>query len=120
LIPEEISYKDLLTVFFFEHDPTTLNKQGADVGEQYRSVIYYMSENQKKMADDFIKELEEGKAYDKSIMTYVLPFVNFYPAESYHKNYYENNKNSNYCELVITSKIERLEKRFGELLKNQN
>lgn len=118
--PAVISYKDLLTVFFFEHDPTTLNRQGADTGTQYRSVIFYDSAKQRNEAEKFIKLLEGEKAYDKPIVTEVKPLTNFYTAETYHKDYYERNRNTTYCELIITPKIEKLEKRFSQLLSVKN
>jgi peptide-methionine (S)-S-oxide reductase len=115
--PKEISYEDLLTVFFYTHDPTTLNRQGADIGEQYRSIILYASEDQKNKAEEFIKELRESKAYDKPIVTEVKPLGEFYEAEEHHRNYYKKNANAPYCQLVIAPKLEKLEKRFGELLR---
>jgi peptide-methionine (S)-S-oxide reductase len=118
--PNVISYGDLLTVFFNTHNPTTLNRQGDDVGTQYRSVIFYTSDAQKIAAEKFVAELTESKAYDKPIVTEIKPFAKFYPAESYHQNYYEQNKNAPYCEIVIAPKIEKLQKRFSALLKNAN
>lgn len=115
--PEKISYGDLLTVFFFTHDPTTLNRQGADVGTQYRSVIFYADETQKSEAEKFIKNLEDKHAYDKKIMTELKPLANFYSAEDYHQKYYDNNKNAPYCQIVIAPKLAKLEKRFAELIR---
>lgn len=115
--PEKISYEDLLTVFFFTHDPTTLNRQGADVGTQYRSVIFYSDENQKSQAEKFIKNLENNKAYERPIVTEIKPVEKFYPAEIYDQKYYANNKEAPYCQIVIAPKLEKLEKRFAELLK---
>ncbi len=117
--PEEISYNDLLTVFFGSHDPTTLNKQGADIGTQYRSVIFYTTEEQKKSATDFIKKLNESSKEGKPIVTEVLPFIAFFEAENYHKDYYERNKEDSYCELVINPKLEKVKKDFLNLLKNK-
>ncbi|MCX6716880.1 MAG: peptide-methionine (S)-S-oxide reductase MsrA [Candidatus Taylorbacteria bacterium] len=113
-----ILYEDLLTVFFFTHDPTTLNRQGNDVGSQYRSIIFYTDTEQKKVAEEYIKKLTEEKAYDRKIVTEIQPFKEFYLAEDYHKNYYEHHKDDRYCELIITPKIEKLEKKFASLLKN--
>ena len=115
--PDEISYRDLLTVFFGSHDPTTLNRQGADVGSQYRSVIFYTTLEQKKIAEDFISGLNSSNAEGKPIVTEVLPVGEFYMAENYHKDYYERNKEAAYCELVINPKLEKVVKEFGELLK---
>lgn len=116
--PSQINYKDLLTVFFGSHDPTTLNRQGADVGTQYRSVIFYTTPEQKQIAENFIKEINSSSSEGKPIVTEVLPLDIFYPAEDYHKDYYERNKNEAYCELVINPKLEKVVKNFGELLKN--
>ena len=118
--PAVISYEDLLTIFFFTHDPTTLNRQGNDVGTQYRSVIFYTNEGQRSEADHFIETLEENRAYDKPIVTHVQPLDTFYEAEDYHKNYYEHHKNQPYCMLVIGPKIAKLEKRYGSLLKESD
>lgn len=117
--PETISFLDLLSVFFNTHDATTLNKQGADVGTQYRSVIFYTSEEQKQEAEKIIKDLNEAKAYgeDKTVVTEVKPLEKFFEAEDYHKDYYVNNKDAPYCQVVIAPKLEKLQKRFGELLK---
>jgi peptide-methionine (S)-S-oxide reductase len=114
--PAEISFEDLLTVFFFEHDPTTLNRQGADVGTQYRSVILYTDEEQKNEALHFIEELKKNKAYEAPIVTEIVPLNKFYSAEDYHKDYYDRNKSAGYCEFVITPKVEKLEKKFAKLL----
>lgn len=116
--PEKISYEDLLTVFFFTHDPTTLNRQGADIGTQYRSAVFYSDDNQKVKVEQFIKELENNKAYEKPIVTEIKPLANFYPAEKYHQKYYEKNKSAPYCEIVIAPKLEKLEKRFTALIRS--
>ena len=118
--PDEISYRDLLTVFFGSHDPTTLNKQGNDVGTQYRSAIFYTTEEQKKTVENFIKELNGSNKEGKSIVTEVVPLDIFYMAENYHKDYYERNKEAPYCELVINPKLEKVQKNFANLLKNNN
>jgi len=115
-----ISFEDLLTIFFFTHDPTTLNRQGNDVGTQYRSVIFYTNDGQRAEADRFIQKLEEQHAYDKPIVTHVQPLDIFYEAEDYHKNYYEMHKNQPYCDLIIGPKVEKLEKRYASLLKDFN
>lgn len=115
--PSVISYEDLLTVFFNTHDPTSLNRQGADVGTDYRSAIFFSSPEQEERARGFIRELLEKKAYDKPIVTEVSPLGEFFPAEDYHRDYYKMNQGNPYCEIVIVPKLERLQKRFGELLK---
>ena len=117
--PEEISYRDLLTVFFASHDPTTLNRQGNDVGTQYRSAIFYTTSEQKKTAEDFIKELNDSNQDGRSIVTEVLPLVEFYSAENYHKDYYNQNKEAPYCEIVINPKLEKVGQKSAELLKSK-
>lgn len=107
---QEISYEDLLDVFFKTHDPTTKNRQGADVGPQYRSVVFYHDEKQKLAAEKFIKTIPNA-------VTEVEPFDAFYAAEDYHKNYYNNNKNAGYCMLVIDPKIKKLQENFSDMLK---
>ena len=103
---------EIFQVFFTVHDPTTLNRQGADVGTQYRSVIFYKTEEQKKAAQSIIAELNKAKVYNNPIVTKVEPFKVFYKAEDYHQNYYANNKNQPYCKMVIQPKIEKFEKVF--------
>ncbi len=115
--PEVISYKELLEVFFSTHDPTTLNRQGADSGTQYRSVIFYHSENQKQIAEQMIAELNSEKIRSSPVITQVIPFKTFYPAEDYHVNYYSRNPYAGYCQMVIRPKINKLEKSFGDKLK---
>jgi len=114
--PTVISFDDLLAVFFNLHDPTTLNQQGNDVGTQYRSAIFYTTEAQKHSAEKLIKELSDGKAYDKPIVTEVKPLEAFYKAEAYHKDYYKRNSDAPYCEIVIAPKLEKLQRKFSELL----
>lgn len=107
----KISLYDILKMFFDMHDPTSLNKQGSDVGTQYRSVIFFRSESQKKIAQDSIAQLQQEKIYEKPIVTTLEPFDTFYKAEDYHQNYYQLNKDNNlYCQLVIRPKIEKFEK----------
>lgn len=110
---------EIFKVFFTVHDPTTLNRQGADVGTQYRSVIFYKNEEQKKAAQSIIAELNKAKVYDSPIVTKVEPFKAFYKAEDYHQNYYANNKNQPYCKMVIQPKIEKFEKVFKDKLKKK-
>ncbi len=109
-----IEYRDLLTVFFASHDPTTPNRQGADVGTQYRSVIFYTNDAQKTAAEQFITEL---KAEGVAVVTEVTSLEKFYPAEEYHKDYYARNTTAPYCQIVIAPKVEKLQKRFAELMK---
>lgn len=115
-----ISYDDLLSVFFNTHDPTTLNRQGNDVGTQYRSAIFYANVEQKEKAEALIKELNVSKAYDKPVVTTVEPLAEFYEAESYHQNYYETHKDAPYCQIIIEPKLEKLQKRFASLLNPQS
>lgn len=112
--PQLITFNDLLTVFFATHDPTTLNRQGGDVGTQYRSGIYYMNEQQKQESLAFIQKLnEEGP----KVVTEVKPASEFYPAEEYHRKYYANNSDAPYCQVVISPKLKKLNERFSQLLK---
>ncbi|WP_083694140.1 peptide-methionine (S)-S-oxide reductase MsrA [[Flexibacter] sp. ATCC 35103] len=110
---------EIFQVFFTVHDPTTLNRQGADVGTQYRSVIFYKNAEQKKAAESIIAELNKAKVYSNPIVTKVEPFKAFYKAEDYHQNYYANNKNQPYCKMVIQPKIEKFEKVFKDKLKKK-
>lgn len=112
--PKIISYRDLLYVFFKTHDPTTMNRQGADIGSQYRSAVFYANEEQRNTAEELKGELQ--KDYENPIVTEIKPFKKFYKAEDYHKNYYENHKNSPYCVLVIDPKLQKLKKDFGRYL----
>jgi peptide-methionine (S)-S-oxide reductase len=114
----QVSYENLLTVFFGSHDPTTRNRQGNDIGTQYRSVIFYTTEDQKSVAEKFIKEINEGSLEGKSIVTELEPLTKFYEAEDYHKDYFANNPENPYCEIVINPKLEKVVKNFGELLKD--
>lgn len=115
--PAVISYEDLLTVFFGSHDPTTPDRQGADVGEQYRSVIFYEDEQQRKEARAKIDEIQKSLKDGTRVVTELLPFKQFFNAESYHQNYYKTNTSAPYCQIVIEPKIEKVKKRFAELLK---
>jgi peptide methionine sulfoxide reductase msrA/msrB len=110
---------EIFKVFFTVHDPTTLNRQGADVGTQYRSAIFYKNEDQKKTAQSIIDELNASKVYSSKIVTTLEPFKKFYKAEEYHQNYYENNKDKPYCQFVIQPKIEKFEKVFKDRLKRK-
>jgi peptide-methionine (S)-S-oxide reductase len=115
--PEEVKYTDLLTVFFGSHDPATLNRQGADVGTQYRSVIFYTTEKQKKEAKSFIKDLNDSIQAGRPIVTEVEPLKEFYMAENYHKDYYERNPDATYCQIIINPKLEKVVQKFGRLMK---
>ena len=118
--PNKISYDELLEVFFEVHDPTSLNRQGADVGTQYRSAIFYHDASQKEKAEYYTKELNKSGAYTKPIVTEISPLTKFYSAEDYHQEYYENNKNSNpYCSVVIRPKLDKFKKVFASKLKTQ-
>jgi peptide-methionine (S)-S-oxide reductase len=115
--PNTIKYTDLLNVFFATHDPTTPNRQGNDIGEQYRSVIFYSSPEQKKDAEEFIKNLETEETFADPVVTEVTSLNKFWPAESYHQRYYEQNENKPYCQVVISPKIAKLRSKFSALLK---
>ena len=115
--PSIISYEDLLTVFFGSHDPTTPNRQGADIGEQYRSLILYGNEEEQASAERVSREIQESLTDGSSVVTQIVPLGTFYPAESYHQNYFKENQSAPYCQLVIEPKIEKVRKRFAELVK---
>lgn len=115
--PSVISFAELLEVFWMTHDPTTLNRQGADVGTQYRSAIFYHSERQKEEAEFYKKKLEEENVFPNPIVTEIVPFVVFYEAEDYHNDYYENNPDQGYCRMVIRPKVEKFRKAFADKLK---
>ena len=115
--PTIIIFDELLEVFWKTHDPTTLNRQGNDIGTQYRSVIFYHNENQQKLAEEYKRKLEEAEIYNDPIVTEITAFDKFYIAENYHQDYYEQNKSQPYCSFVITPKIEKFKKVFKEKLK---
>lgn len=115
--PGQIGYRDLLDVFFAVHDPTTLNRQGNDTGEQYRSVIFYHNEEQRQVAENAIAELTAAQAFPEPIVTAVEPAEEFHPAEAYHQNYYNENSRQPYCMFVISPKLAKLEKKFAEKLR---
>lgn len=114
-----VPLETLLTVFFASHDPTTKDRQGNDVGTQYRSVIYYATQEQKAVCEKFITDLNNSSELGAPVITEVVgsPTPQFYPAEDYHKNYYENNKNQSYCQVVINPKLKKVQEKFAELLK---
>lgn len=115
--PNQISCKDLLSVFFGTHDPTTPGRQGNDVGEQYRSIVLYTSNKQREEAEQYIRSLNESSKKGKHIVTEIKPLDKFYEAEDRHKDYYKNNQNSMYCNLVINPKLKKAQEEFAELLK---
>lgn len=117
--PNEISLEIILNVFWHTHDPTTLNRQGNDVGPQYRSAVFYGDEKQKKTALNLKNELENKKEFNDPIVTEIMPYTNFYEAEDYHKNYYEKHKNSLYCDVTISPKIKKLFNQYKGFIKNE-
>jgi len=116
--PKVVSFQELLKIFWNTHDPTTPNRQGADVGPQYRSVVFYHNDKQKEEAEFFKEQLNKEKIWDKPVITEISPFTKFYRAEDYHQDFYENNPNYGYCNFVITPKIKKFEKIFKDHLKN--
>lgn len=116
--PEVISYRELLEVFWKTHDPTTLNRQGADVGTQYRSVIFWHSDEQQKLAEDFREELNRQNIFGKPVVTEITAFEQFFRAEEYHQNYFANNRTQGYCQFVIVPKMEKFRKLFASKLKS--
>lgn len=114
--PSQVKYTDLLTVFFGSHDPTTLNRQGADVGTQYRSVVFYTTPKQKEETEKFIKEINNSNSAGAAVVTEVVPLDKFYEAEEYHKDYYANHKSAGYCQVVINPKLEKVQKKYANLL----
>jgi peptide-methionine (S)-S-oxide reductase len=118
--PKLIRYQDLLTVFFGSHDPTTLNRQGNDIGTQYRSVIFYTTPEQKKVAEEFIKEINDSNERGKPLVTELSPLDVFYEAENYHRDYFATHPGNPYCEVVINPKLEKVQKQFANLLENPN
>jgi peptide-methionine (S)-S-oxide reductase len=117
--PDLISFEDLLYVFWRTHDPTTLNRQGADVGPQYRSAIFYHNEEQKASAEKSKQETEAARLWPNPIVTEITPFHNFYPAETYHQDYYRSNPYQPYCQVVIDPKIRKFRKEFAPKLKTE-
>lgn len=115
--PSVISYSELLEVFWQVHDPTTLNRQGGDVGTQYRSSVFYHSDNQRKEAEFYKKRLEDEKVWKDAIVTEIVPFTVFYPAEAYHQDYFANNPNQPYCSMVVAPKVQKFKKAFAQKLK---
>ncbi|MGA8784915.1 MAG: peptide-methionine (S)-S-oxide reductase MsrA [Polaromonas sp.] len=115
--PAEITLREILEIFFVIHDPTSLNRQGNDAGTQYRSGIYYATTEQKQLADDMIRQMSQDKLFEKSIVTEVLPLTNYWPAEAYHQDYFENNPNQGYCAFVVAPKVDKFRKTFASRVK---
>lgn len=115
--PQVVSYRQLLAIFFTIHDPTSLNRQGADVGTQYRSAIFYHNPDQKAVAEGLIRELQDEKVWEKPIVTELVPFSAFYPAEAYHQEYFKHHPYQGYCMAVIVPKVTKFRKKYLELLK---
>jgi peptide-methionine (S)-S-oxide reductase len=115
--PDVISFKEILEVFFSSHDPTTLNRQGNDIGTQYRSVIFYHDNQQKAIAEQVIKELTEAETWNKPIVTQIEPYKIFYKAEEYHQNYFKNHPEKSYCNIIIAPKINKLKQHYLSKLK---
>lgn len=116
--PDEISYKEILQIFFGTHDPTTLNRQGNDIGSSYRSVVFYHSPEQKESADEVIKEISDEGIFDNDIVTEVTEFTNFYAAEDYHQDYFSKNPNQPYCSAVVAPKVGKFRQKFAHRLKS--
>ena len=115
---QTIDLNQILNIFFTVHDPTSINRQGADVGTQYRSIILFHDDEQKKLSEETLKKLDESGAWNSPIVTKIEKFEKFYPAEKYHQNYYELNPNNSYCSYVISPKIDKFKKAFSDILKN--
>jgi peptide-methionine (S)-S-oxide reductase len=117
--PAEIKFDDLLKVFWQTHDPTTPNQQGNDVGTQYRSAVFYHTDEQRKVAEQYKQQLDAAKTFARPIITEITPIKNFYPAEKYHQNYFNLNPSQSYCQFIIRPKVEKFNKEFKELLKEK-
>lgn len=118
--PSVISYEKLIEIFFHIHDPTTLNRQGNDRGTQYRSAIFYHNDEQKKTAEKVKEQIGKSGLWDDAIVTEITPFTEFYSAEDYHQDYYNNNKNKPYCSFVIAPKVQKFYKEYKDLLKESS
>jgi peptide-methionine (S)-S-oxide reductase len=116
--PTVISFKDVLRVFFSVHDPTTMNRQGNDIGTQYRSAIFYHNDEQKRDAEEVIREITDEGVYDDPIVTEVAPFEKFWPAEDYHQEYFANNPNQPYCQAIVSPKVRKFRAKFADRLKS--
>lgn len=115
--PAVLSYRDLLTIFMTTHDPTTKNRQGADIGTQYRSVVFYQDEAQRAVAEELLRSLDAQKLWRGKIVTELVPLTAFYPAEEYHRNYYARNPSQGYCQFVIAPKVAKLRKQYTDRLR---
>ncbi len=115
--PDEVSLVHLLEIFWATHDPTTLNRQGADVGPQYRSAVFYHTPKQEQVASDLMSQLNESEIFNSAVVTEITPFTNFYPAENYHQDYFNQNGTQPYCQFVVKPKVDKLKKFFSERLK---
>ncbi len=115
--PKKLSFEDMLYAFWQSHDPTQLNRQGNDIGTQYRSVIFYHNEKQKQLAEQYKKKLNDEKVYDHPVVTEIAPFIVFYKAEAFHQNYFKQNGNESYCQFVVRPKVEKFQKVFKDKLK---
>ena len=115
--PAKISYREILEIFFSVHDPTTLNRQGADTGTQYRSAIFYHNEQQKAIAEELIRELNKARLWKKPIVTQIAPLDKFYPAEDYHQEYFSRHPEQAYCQMVISPKVNKFRKQWAKRLK---
>jgi peptide-methionine (S)-S-oxide reductase len=116
--PAVVSYEELLEVFWKTHDPTTPNRQGADVGPQYRSIVLYHDDEQQKIAEHYKQKLDESGAFDAPLVTEIVPLAKFYPAEDYHQNYYARNPHQGYCSFVVRPKVEKFKKVFADKLRS--
>ena len=116
--PAKISYREILEIFFSVHDPTTLNRQGADTGTQYRSAIFYHNEQQKAIAEELFGELNKANLWKKPIVTQIVPLNKFYPAEDYHREYFSRHPEQAYCQMVISPKVNKFRKQWAKRLKN--
>ncbi|MEK7208293.1 MAG: peptide-methionine (S)-S-oxide reductase MsrA [Patescibacteria group bacterium] len=117
--PQLVTYRDLLTVFFGSHDPTARNRQGSDVGTQYRSAVFYTTPEQKRIAEKFVREINSSNKLGKPVVTEVAPLAAFYPAEDYHRDYFVTHPGNPYCEVVINPKLEKVQKEFAKLLRSK-
>lgn len=115
--PEQISYREILEIFFALHDPTQLNRQGNDVGTQYRSAVFYHDDEQKAQAEAIIQEMTEDKVWPEPIVTEVVPLTAYYPAEDYHQSYFQNNPQNQYCAMIVAPKLAKFKKTFAERLR---
>jgi peptide-methionine (S)-S-oxide reductase len=115
--PAKVSYREILEIFFSAHDPTTLNRQGADVGTQYRSAIFYHSDNQKTISQEVMKELNKARLWERPMVTQVAPISKFYPAEDYHRDYFKKHPEQAYCQAVISPKVNKLRRQWAKRLK---